>query len=91
LQRKLIEAQVWISLTPVYYIFIYFGALLLLLPFCIKRRLEGALLLSGLGYELAWFFLAASADARYSQWMVIMLFSSVALRVQRSPASRRTD
>ncbi len=79
IQQKLIDASVWISLTPLYYTFVYVGALLVLLPLCARRGLEAALLLSGLGYELQWFFLAASADLRYSQWMAVCVLTTMAL------------
>jgi hypothetical protein len=70
-QEALRSASVWISLTPIYYTFLYFGLLVLLLPAALQFRLEAALALSALGYELSWFFLAATSDLRYSQWMVL--------------------
>jgi len=70
IQTVLIDSSIKISLTPLYYTFLYFGLCILLLPF-MRSRLEISMLLSALGYELQWFFLAATADARYSQWMVI--------------------
>jgi hypothetical protein len=78
IQAQLIEASKWISLTPLYYTFIYFALCLLLVALC-RERLELALILSGVGYELQWFFLAATADARYSQWMAIMTLVTAAL------------
>jgi hypothetical protein len=71
IQGTLRTASVWISLTPLYDTFLYFGLLLLLLPAALWSRLEAALALSALGYELHWFFLAATSDLRYSQWMVL--------------------
>jgi hypothetical protein len=79
IQLRLIEGSIWISLTPVYFTFIYFGLCIALLPFTIRRRLEAALLLSALGYELQWFFLAATADLRYSQWMALCTLTAAAL------------
>jgi hypothetical protein len=79
IQDKLIRGSIWISLTPLYYTFIYFGLCLALLPFTIRRRLEASLLLSAIGYELQWFFLAATADLRYSQWMAICTLTTAAL------------
>jgi hypothetical protein len=69
---------VWISLTPLYYTYVYFALCLVLFAF-VRRRLELALLLSAVGYELQWFFLAATADLRYSQWMVICTLTTAAL------------
>ncbi len=43
---------------------------ILLLPLCLRERLAGALLLSGVGYQLAYFLIAPTADYRYSQYMV---------------------
>lgn len=70
LQSVLRAASIWISLSPLYFTFIYFGACFVLLAVC-RRRLETAVLLSAIGYELAWFFLAPTTDVRYSQWMVM--------------------
>jgi hypothetical protein len=82
IQQRMIDASIWISLTPVYYTFIYFALCLLLLPF-VRRRLEIALLLSAIGYELQWFFLAVTADLRYSQWMAMCTFVAGVLIVAR--------
>ena len=79
IQQRLIEGSIWISLTPLYWAFIYFALCILLLPFAARRRLEASLLLSGLGYELQWFFLAATADVRYSQWMALCTLITAAL------------
>jgi hypothetical protein len=78
IQSELIEGSKWISLTPLYYTFVYFALTFFLLPF-VRRRLEVSLLLSAIGYELQWFFLAATADVRYSQWMVICTLTAGAL------------
>ena len=71
IQDMLRRASVWISLTPLYYTYLYFGLLILMLPAALRFRLEAAVALSALGYELNWFFLAATSDLRYSQWMVL--------------------
>ncbi|MEO8704904.1 MAG: hypothetical protein ABI867_32930 [Kofleriaceae bacterium] len=85
-QDRMREAMQWISLTPVFFTFVYLGLCLLLLPFA--KRLELALLLSAMGYELAWFFFAPTSDARYSQWMVLCCVSVIALYVARQLARR---
>jgi hypothetical protein len=82
IQRRLIETSVWISLTPLYYTFFYFALCLLLVPL-VRERLELALILSALGYELQWFFLAATADTRYSQWMAICTLATAVLVAAR--------
>lgn len=79
IQKRLIEGSIWISLTPLYWTFLYFCLCVVLLPFAARRRLEAALLLSALGYELQWFFLAATADLRYSQWMTLSTLTAAAL------------
>lgn len=83
LQGKL---RVWsqrISLTPLYFTFIYFFACFVLLPVCRRRTLEASILLSAIGYELAWFFLAPTTDVRYSQWMITCCMVVIALLVIR--------
>jgi hypothetical protein len=87
IQAKLIEASIWISLTPLYFTFIYFGLCLLLVPL-VRERLELALILSAIGYELQWFFLAATADTRYSQWMAICTLTTAVLVTARLRAGR---
>jgi hypothetical protein len=82
IQRQLIDASIWISLTPLYYTYIYFALCLLLIPLC-RARLELAMILSALGYELQWFFLAATADTRYSQWMALCTLVTAVLVVAR--------
>jgi len=69
LQAHLIRAAISISLSPLYFTFVYFALSFLLVPLSRRHSLELALALSAIGYELAWFFLAATTDVRYSQWM----------------------
>lgn len=83
LQSKLIAASMWVSLTWIYWIALYLALLLVLVPFCIRRALEMSLLLSALGYELQWFFLAATPDVRYSQWMELCVTMLVVLLTPR--------
>ena len=83
LQARLRAISLWISLTPLYFMFIYFGACFVLLPLCRRNALELGLLLSAIGYELAWFFLAATTDIRYSQWMVLCSMTVTALAATR--------
>ncbi|MFN0249227.1 MAG: hypothetical protein ACKV2T_20250 [Kofleriaceae bacterium] len=80
IQEKLIAASIWISLTPIYIPIWYFALCFLLLPFG-RRRLDIGILLSGIGYELQWYFLAPSPDLRYSQWMVLCSLIGLALVV----------
>lgn len=89
LQAHLIRGSIWISLTPLYFTFFYFSACFLLLPVCRRSPLELSLLLSAIGYELAWFFLAATTDVRYSQWMELatalaMIIAGLRLVARRS-------
>lgn len=79
IQVKLIEASKWFSLTAIYLPIWYFALTFLLLPFALRRRLDVAILLSGIGYELQWYFLAPSPDMRYSQWMVLCALVGAAL------------
>lgn len=89
LQAKLREASIWVSLTPLYWNFIYFFACFVLIALCFRNALEMSLLLSGIGYELAWFFLAQTTDIRYSQWMVICSVVVTQLVATRLFAARR--
>jgi hypothetical protein len=92
IQAVLRDGAIWVSLTPLFYTYIYFTACFLLLPLCIRRPLEASLLLSAIGYELEWFFLAASADARYSHWMILCTLIVAVIRfAPRSLAWHRTD
>lgn len=83
LQGKLRQASIWISLTPLYDVFVYFGLCLVLVPLCVTNALEISILLSALGYELALFFLASTVDFRYSQWMILCSVTALALRFGR--------
>ncbi|HET9987647.1 MAG TPA: hypothetical protein VFQ65_03990, partial [Kofleriaceae bacterium] len=69
IQAHLRDGAIWFSLTPFYWVFWYFALCIALLPFGLRRTLEASLLLSAIGYQLSWFFLAQSTDYRYSQWM----------------------
>jgi hypothetical protein len=83
IQAKLRAWSQWISLTPLYWLFPYFGLCFLMLPLCWRKPVEGSLLLSAIGYELAWFFLAQTTDYRYSQWMLVCTLSTLTLIVAR--------
>ena len=88
IQAVLRDWSVRISLTPLYYTFIYFAACFVIATLS-RARLEIALMLSAFGYELQWFFLAATADLRYSQWMVVCLLTTIPLVGARLRARRR--
>jgi hypothetical protein len=83
IQAQMIEASIWISLTPIYWITIYVVLCLVLLPLCLRRALEASLLLSGIGYQLQWFFLAATPDVRYSQWLELCVVIVIVLLTPR--------
>jgi hypothetical protein len=88
-QDRMRSAMQGLSVTPVFFTFIYFALSFLLLP--LAKRLELALLLSGIGYELAWFFFAPTSDARYSQWMVLCCCIAGGLIVARLARKRATS
>jgi hypothetical protein len=89
IQRVLCDGSIWISLTPLYHLFVYLIACFVLLPLCLRRSLEASLMLSAIGYQLAWFYLAASSDVRYSTWMIVCAVTALALRLRASrPTSR---
>lgn len=79
IQGVLRELSIKVSLTPIYFVFVYLGACFLMLALCWQRPLEAALCLSGIGYQLAWFFLAPTTDFRYSQWMIVCSVTAAAL------------
>ena len=93
IQDHLRNAAIWFSLTPIYWVFWYFALCFLLLPF-VRRALEAALLLSAIGLQLSYFFLAQTTDYRYSSWMELCAVVAAILvgstLVQRRRASRRT-
>ena len=100
IQDHLRNAAIWFSVTPLYWVFWYFGLCFVLLPFSVRHALEASVLLSAIGYELSWFLLAQSTDYRYSQWMELCSLIAVVLvgarwlsarRARRTPASHRTD
>jgi len=82
-QGELRRASIWISLTPLYDVFIYFALCFLLLPLCVASALEISIVLSAIGYQLALFFMASTVDFRYCQWMILCSVTAVALRVAR--------
>ena len=61
---------VWRSV-PIFLPWMYAALALLLLPLARRHRDLLALLLSGLGLELSLLPFAATADYRYSHWMVV--------------------
>jgi len=89
-QAVLIRASVAISLSPIYFTFVYFAICFVLLPFVRKHVLDMSLLLSGIGYELALFFIAQTPDIRYSQWMAICSLVVLSLVIGRRLASDAT-
>ncbi|MDQ3365635.1 MAG: hypothetical protein M3680_09415 [Myxococcota bacterium] len=83
IQSALRGYSIAVSLTPVYFVFVYFAACFVVLVLSVRHSLEAALCLSGIGYQLAWFFLAPTTDFRYSQWMMICALVSVSLLAAR--------
>jgi hypothetical protein len=70
IQDVLHHVSIEISKGWLFYPYIYLAIAILLLPLTRRDRVAFALLASGLLYELAWLFLAPTADYRYSHWMV---------------------
>jgi len=56
--------------TPLFRQWLYIVAAILLLPLCRRNRDIAAVLASGLVVEASLFFIAPSADYRYSHWMI---------------------
>ncbi|HWO27061.1 MAG TPA: hypothetical protein VNO30_50370 [Kofleriaceae bacterium] len=70
--------------TPLYSVWMYLVIALALLPLALRHPDLRALLLSGLGLEASLLVLAASADYRYSHWLVICtIVIAVALGARR--------
>jgi len=67
----------------VYWAFIYLAICLVLLVVSRRHVLDVALVLSGIGYELALFVIAQTPDIRYSQWMVICSLTALLLAIAR--------
>jgi len=70
LQARVDRTLVYLSHTWLFRPYIYLFLTLALLAFSLRNALAAALLLSGLGIEMSLFFLAHSADYRYSHWMI---------------------
>jgi hypothetical protein len=88
MQAHMIGASIWLSLTPLYFTFIYLALCFVLLAVCWRQPLELALLLSAIGYEAAWFVLAVTTDVRYSQWMELATLVAAVLAGARLVARR---
>jgi hypothetical protein len=90
LQRYLVAASTRVSLSAVYFIFVYLAIAFGLLAVAWRDALESSLLLSGIGYELAWLFIAATTDVRYSQWMELATLAAAILVGVRLVAKRKS-
>ncbi|MBE7450090.1 MAG: hypothetical protein HS111_14660 [Kofleriaceae bacterium] len=71
-QRRVGGALHALSRTPLFRVYWYLAAAVVLLAVAAWRRhgLAVVVLTSGLGYQLTYFFLAPSPDFRYSHWMI---------------------
>lgn len=70
-QGAVAHAYLWLAVhTPLFRPYWYLLLALVLVPFARRHRLALSLLVSGILYELAYFPLAASADNRYSHWLM---------------------
>lgn len=89
-QRQLASAYYWLVYnTPLFRPYVYIAIALVLLALFCRDRLSFALLGSGLTYELSYFPGAATADFRYSHWMIactclciVLLFAQRARRAR---------
>ena len=70
MQKSVDDAFDSLSHTALFRPWIYLVLSFVLLGFSLRKPVAAALLLSGIGMELSLFFLAHSADYRYSQWMI---------------------
>jgi hypothetical protein len=90
IQSYLAATYGWlVGSTPLFRPYVYIAIALVLLVLCCRDSLTFALLGSGLTYELSYFPAAATADFRYSHWMIACTCLSVALlfaqRIRRAP------
>jgi len=90
LQERWLEVHRWLADTFVFCPRFYFFIALLLIPF-VRSRISCAVLASGVCYELGLFFVAPSADVRYSHWMTVCTLVALVLifveRIRRGRAS----
>jgi hypothetical protein len=70
IQRRIANVMIAVSYTNLFDPAPYLILGVLLIPFALRDRLASALIASGMLYQLAWFFLAPTADYRYSHWLV---------------------
>jgi hypothetical protein len=96
LQRWLTNGAHWtVKWVPIYRPWMYVVLALVLLWFARRHRDMFVLLLSGLAIESTYFFLAPSADYRYSHWLVIGVVLSVitlaARRIKREVREQEAD
>ncbi|HEX5058750.1 MAG TPA: hypothetical protein VFV99_05280 [Kofleriaceae bacterium] len=69
--------------------FIYIVISLVLLPLARGDRLVMALVGSGIGYELSYFFFAPAPDYRYSQWLIVTTILAAVIVFARRYATAR--
>jgi hypothetical protein len=84
IQRRLIARMRKLDRSVLFKPLPYFVAAFILLAIARRRRLPFIMLASGITYELSLLVAAASADFRYSHWMISMtLFAAVLLFAER--------
>jgi hypothetical protein len=89
IQGTLARAFIWLSVnTPLFRPYPVFFLAIVLLYFARRQPLALTLLVSGLLYELPLFFIAPSADNRYSHWMVTTTLIALAILIATRLAQR---
>jgi hypothetical protein len=79
----------WLSLeTPLFRQWLYIVVAILVLPLCRRHRDIAALLASGLVVEASLFFIAPSADYRYSHWTITSTCIAIVMLVARITSLR---
>ncbi|MGE0395415.1 MAG: hypothetical protein AB7T06_01715 [Kofleriaceae bacterium] len=93
LQRKLNDAVITLSATPLFQPVFYLAAAVVLLGLAIKRRrrIEIAVLASGICHELSLAVVADTATFRSSHWLVVSTLVASAIAITRWWLARRAQ
>jgi hypothetical protein len=91
IQHLLLPGMVRAGETPLFRVYVYLFASLLLLGFAIRDRVILSVLLSGLSGESALFILTPTTDFRYSSWLIVATMLAVVMLVAKRARAGETS